>query len=197
MTPLALALHTSGTDLGLALLDGGDRRWVELPVGRALANALPGAVAGLLPPRRWPELTWMAVALGPGSFTATRLGVVMARTIAQQVGCRLYGVGSFLLVARRRRRELEARGPVWIGQTLPRRGTVVGRYAIEAGRLVELAPPRLESGPCPGPFWEVDPAAAADALGLLELGLEAEASAADGDWRRVLPLYPTAPVPLP
>jgi tRNA threonylcarbamoyl adenosine modification protein YeaZ len=197
MSSLALALHTSGSDLGLALLDGDDRRCVELPVGRALANALPGAVAELLPPRRWRELTWMAVALGPGSFTATRLGVVMARTIAQQVGCRLHGVGSFLLVARRRRGELEACGPVWIGQTLPRRGTVVGRYALEAGRPVELAPPRLEPGPCPAPFWEVDQAAAADALGLLELGLEAEASAAIGDWRLVLPLYPTAPVPLP
>ncbi len=197
MPPLALALHTSGSDLGLALLEGEARRSVGLPVGRALANALPGAVAALLPPQRWPELTWMAVALGPGSFTATRLGVVMARTIAQQVGCRLHGFGSFLLVAHRRRLDLEAAGPVWIGQTLPRRGIVAGRYALEAGRAVELSPPRLDPGPPSGPFWEVDQAAADDALGLLGLGQAAEAAAAGGDWRPVLPLYPTAPVPLP
>ena len=50
---------------------------------------------------------------------------------------------------------------------------------------------------CSSDLWEVDQAAAEDALGLLELGLGAEAAAAAGDWRPVLPLYPTAPVPLP
>lgn len=87
-----------------------------------MANGLFDAIAELLPASRWRELSWLAVATGPGSFTGTRLTLVLARTLAQQLQIPLYGYGSLRLIAERRRLELASRGPHWIGQTLPRRG---------------------------------------------------------------------------
>ena len=82
----ALALHSCSPALGLALLDGGQSRSIAHPLGRQLANGLFEAVEELLPAARWPQLQWLAVATGPGGFTGTRLTVVLARTLAQQLG---------------------------------------------------------------------------------------------------------------
>jgi tRNA threonylcarbamoyladenosine biosynthesis protein TsaB len=193
----ALALHSCSPELGLALLDGGQSLSVAHPLGRQLANGLFQAVEELLPADRWPELQWLAVATGPGGFTGTRLTVVLARTLAQQLGCPLWGWGSFELIARRRSRELAGFDGCWIGQTLPRRGVVAGRYRWEQGHVVELEAPRLYRqgwSELPGPSWEAEMDAAADASQLLELGGAAAESGEPGPWQPVLPIYPTSPV---
>ena len=138
----ALALHSCSPALGLALLDGGQSRSISHPLGRQLANGLLEAVEELLPAAvgricsgwLWPR----ALAASP-----TRLTVVLARTLAQQLGCPLWGWGSFELIARRRQQELQGLEACWIGQTLPRRGVVAGRYSWQSQRVVELETPRL------------------------------------------------------
>lgn len=200
----ALALHSCSDSLGIAVYEGGARASAAFPLGRSLANGLFTAVESLLPAAAWPQLSWLAVATGPGGFTGTRLTVVMARTLAQQLRVPLYGFGSFALVARRRRAELAALGPHWIGQTLARRGVVAAHYALppgpagaadQPGLMLELAPPRLWGAAPPAPLWEVVMDAEADALQLLELGQQAWQVGDPGPWEQVLPCYPTSPVP--
>ena len=152
----ALALHSCSPALGLALLDGGQSRSLAHPLGRQLANGLFEAVEQLLPAARWPDLQWLAVATGPGGFTGTRLTVVLARTVAQQLGCPLWGWGSFELIARRRQQELQGLDACWIGQTLPRRGVVAGRYSWQNQGVVQLGQAAAEAKQ-PGPWQPVLP----------------------------------------
>ena len=145
--PLLLALHSCSDCFGMALAGSpaGQQRLVHHPDGRGLSNSLISRVQELLlPQERWPQLQGLAVATGPGGFTGTRLTVVMARTLAQQLVCPLLGVSSYALMAPRLERQLPLRmqaQPFWITQELPRRGTVVGCYKITSGRAAELSLP--------------------------------------------------------
>ncbi|MEB3176920.1 MAG: tRNA (adenosine(37)-N6)-threonylcarbamoyltransferase complex dimerization subunit type 1 TsaB, partial [Synechococcus sp.] len=87
----ALALHSCSESLGLALLEPAGIRSSQQLLGRELAKGLLPALEALLPAERWPQLQWLAVATGPGGFTGTRLTVVLARTLAQQLAIPLWG----------------------------------------------------------------------------------------------------------
>ena len=207
-TPLLLALHSSSETLGVALQPLGQPEAAvqveSFPLGRRLSNDLLPCVEQVLPAGDWPQIGRLAVATGPGGFTGTRLTVVLARTLAQQLAIPLHGFSSFLLIARRLL-AAEAlstnRQRLWLEQVLPRRGSVVGCYGLDPvalGGVAELEPPRLvrpEEGwgdGAPHHPAAVDPEA--DALQLLELAQLAQAADLPGPWAPVLPLYPTSPV---
>ena len=92
---LGLAIHTSSPGLGLAL--GGPQqplRSPTWPLGRDLSTHLHSYLQEFLSPYPWSDLTFIAVAQGPGGFTGTRIGVVTARTLAQQLQIPLFGISS-------------------------------------------------------------------------------------------------------
>ena len=194
----ALALHSCSSTLGVALLDRGQGRSAAFPLARELANGLFDAIAELLPASRWRELSWLAVATGPGSFTGTRLTLVLARTLAQQLQIPLYGYGSLRLIAERRRLELASTGPHWIGKTLPRRGVVAGYYGVVAADVAaaveELEPPSLNPAGLTSAFWEAQMQPEHDARLMLQLSEPLFEQNIAGPWQQVLPIYPTSPV---
>ena len=185
---LLLALHSSSETLGIGVRDLADPaaepQLAAFPLGRSLSNELLPCLEQLLPAEAWPQLSRLVVALGPGGFTGTRLTVVLARTLAQQLAIPLHGFASTLLMARR----LAAPGAplhgverFWLAQELPRRGTVAGCYGPDAaifGGMAERVPPRLyrpdeawpgaPGGPEPALPALVEPQA--DVQQLLELG---------------------------
>ena len=200
--PLLLALHSCSDCFGMALLDPQQPRSEPLVQvhsdGRGLSNSLISRVQALLPSERWPQLQGLAVATGPGGFTGTRLTVVMARTLAQQLGCPLLGVSSYALMAPRLELQLpqSMQGqPFWITQELPRRGVVGGQYQITSGQVHELSlPTLLPDGSSPQPAVEAQLDVAEDVALLLQL-LQRSYGAGDAlPWATVLPIYPTSPV---
>lgn len=95
-----MALHTCSPDLGLALSNfSGDSRCQVWDLGRDLSTHLHTYLAAFLQPQTWADLAFLAVAQGPGGFTGTRIGVVTARTLAQQLNLPLYGVSSLAAIA--------------------------------------------------------------------------------------------------
>ena len=200
--PLLLALHSCSEQFGVALWDPEHDPVAPLVAvhadGRGLSNSLIARVSEVLPPDRWSALAGLAVATGPGGFTGTRLSVVMARTLAQQLCCSLLGVSSFALMAHRLhpRLPLESQShPFWITQELPRRGLVGGLYRVNASVVQELQEPALlPEAVDPHPAVTADVDVGADVAHLLNLLKQAHHSKACLPWMPVLPIYPTSPV---
>jgi len=204
--PWILALHSSSDTLGVGLQRLGAEGAPTLaafPLGRALANRLIECVETVLPACDWSRLGRLAVATGPGGFTGTRLTVVFARTLAQQLALPLDGISSFRLIARRRLGAAsEAAAPFWLAQDLPRRGTVAGLYAPDPqalGGVAELMEPRLLPS-SQHPQEPCFPAASHlpdDVAELLAFSQAAAVAGVGALWQTVLPLYPTSPVQAP
>ena len=94
----ALALHTATNNLELALGDlpcGDDdamaihsESWL---LGREMSLRLHSCLQEFMMGRNWQDCRFIAVAQGIGSYAGTRMGVVVARTLAQQLEIPLYG----------------------------------------------------------------------------------------------------------
>ncbi|MBW4543726.1 MAG: tRNA (adenosine(37)-N6)-threonylcarbamoyltransferase complex dimerization subunit type 1 TsaB [Symplocastrum torsivum CPER-KK1] len=96
----ALALHTTSSQLGLAVSNfADDTRSSTWDLGRDLSSHLHQHLAEFLTPKRWADLAFIAVAKGPGSFTSTRIGIVTARTLAQQLDIPLFAISTLAAVA--------------------------------------------------------------------------------------------------
>lgn len=96
----AIALHTSTPQLGIAISNyAGNSRSQIWDLGRDLASGLHQHLATMLLPQTWQDLAFIAVAKGPGGFTGTRVGVVTARTIAQQLDIPLFGISNLAALA--------------------------------------------------------------------------------------------------
>ena len=95
-----LALHTSSPALGLAIgsrID--DVRCQTWDLGRETSNYLHPYLLEFLSPQTWQDLGWIAVVNGPGGFTGTRLGVVTARTLGQQLDLPVFAISSLAAIA--------------------------------------------------------------------------------------------------
>lgn len=200
--PWLLALHSSSDTLGVGLqrLGAADPPTLAaFPLGRALSNRLIDCVEAVLPAGQWSRLGRLAVATGPGGFTGTRLTVVFARTLAQQLALPLDGISSFRLVARRRLAagQATAAAQFWLAQDLPRRGTVAGHYAPDPeapGGVAELKEPRLFNAFAEDPCFPATSLLPEDVAELLAFSQAAAAAGVGAPWQTVLPLYPTSPV---
>lgn len=101
MDKYGLAIHTTSPELGLAIANfASDSRCYTWELGRSLASHLHYYLAEFIQPQTWSDLGFIAVAKGPGGFTGTRIGVVTARTLAQQLDIPLFAISSLAAVAR-------------------------------------------------------------------------------------------------
>ncbi len=209
LSPLLLAMHSCTEKLGVAILDSRNPEKSLISStfnsGRKLSNNILHCVEELLPAKSWPKLGRLAVAIGPGGFTGTRLSIVFARTLAQQLNCPLDGFSSFALMAPRLASQLsenEKYKPFWITQTLNRQRVVAGQYQLKANTQAEkfedvlelispnLLDPNLKAGPKINATEDVEK----DVVRLLRLSLLARNMNIKSEWVKILPIYPTSPV---
>lgn len=95
-----LAIHTTSPELGLAIGNfADDYRCQTWELGRDLSTHLHQILVEFMPPQSWQDVAFIAVAQGPGSFTGTRIGVVTARTLAQQLKIPLFAISSLQAMA--------------------------------------------------------------------------------------------------
>ena len=95
-----LAFHTSTPELGLAISNfADDSRCQVWNLGRDLATHLHQHLVEFIQPQTWADLAFIAVAKGPGGFTGTRMGMVTARTLAQQLDIPVFAISTLAAFA--------------------------------------------------------------------------------------------------
>ncbi|NDJ16097.1 tRNA (adenosine(37)-N6)-threonylcarbamoyltransferase complex dimerization subunit type 1 TsaB [Myxacorys almedinensis] len=217
-----LAIHTSSPDLGLAISDGaGETRQQVWHLGREQSTLLHHHLEAFLKPQTWADLSAIAVAIGPGGFTGTRIGVVLARTLAQQLQIPLYGVSSLAAISAKRnfgkngfakyqniaqQESHSATHPIIAVQMAAQRGQLfTGIYQFSGNQLTILHPDAVMSEDA----WratlakldqyhliEAEPAQGQFVVGVLELAYQAQRAGQQPDWSDVLPFYGQHPVEL-
>ena len=147
----------------------------------------------------------ISVSIGPANFNASRLIVVLARTISQQINCPLESFSSFELMAKRiasKNNIFNNNQSFWIYKKLKRKGFIAGKYEIfhneeKNGDLVirERVKPKivkeLESKEL---FFEANYQDEEDLKELLDLANKNLLNANVNSWEKVLPLYPISPI---
>ncbi len=100
-----LALHTTTEILNLAIAqlderveDRSDHALLYLKqqswqLGRDLSTRIHILLAEFMDSYDWSDLAFIAIAKGVGSFTGTRIGIVLARTLGEQLAIPVYAIG--------------------------------------------------------------------------------------------------------
>jgi tRNA threonylcarbamoyl adenosine modification protein YeaZ len=191
-----LAIHTSSPDLGLAIgpVNGSEMRCQQWPLGREVSSLLHQTLAEFMPPQAWADLAFIAVSQGPGSFTGTRLGVVLARTLAQQLEIPLFGISSLAAIA--------ATAPQPVAIQMPaQRGEVYGAIYGGSDALADgiWSPDQWQQhlAKADAPFEMIAPVdQGAFAAPLLALAQQRWACQERPHWSQTLPYYGQHPVDL-
>jgi tRNA threonylcarbamoyl adenosine modification protein YeaZ len=194
-----LAIHTSSPELGFALSNfAGDSRAQAWNLGRDVSNQLHDRLREFLPPQTWQDLAFIAVAKGPGGFTGTRLGIVMARTLAQQLDIPLFAISSLAAIAQ----DAFTQNPTpTIAIQMPaQRGEVhAAIYQPTTTPLADIVLPLADwqsklAQWQPVPCIEVPPEQGHYATGLLTIAHQQWTQGERSAWETALPYYGQHPV---
>ena len=146
-----------------------------------------------------------SVSIGPANFNASRLIVVLARTISQQINCPLDSFSAFQIMARRiaSKNNVNAnRKSFWIYKRLKRKGFIAGKYEIcnNEGNNANLViretvlPKVIKELKSKELFFEADYKDEEDLIELLDLSNKNLLNANVDSWQKVFPLYPISPI---
>ena len=205
---LGLAIHTSSPELGLALGGVEGVRYRTWPLGRELSVHFHTYLKDFIVPHCWQELSMLAVAIGPGGFTGTRVGVVAARTLAQQLQIPLFGISSLAAVAYAQSppAEINAPSPIHIAVEMrAQRGELFGGiYAKTSKGLVthlgdqvfsqERWRQLLADWPTDYHLVKAETGLATTVEQVLMLAIEQWQRGERRDWTQVLPYYGQHPI---
>ena len=151
------------------------------------------------------KINKLSVSIGPANFNASRLIVVLARTISQQINCPLDSFSSFEIMAKRiasKNNIFTNKQSFWIYKKLKRKGFIAGKYEICLNEknpsdlvIQEIILPKvvkeLESKEI---CFEAIYDDKKDLKELLNLSNKNLLNTNLDSWQKVLPLYPISPI---
>ena len=147
----------------------------------------------------------ISVTIGPANFNASRLIVVLARTISQHINCPIDSFSSFELMAKRiasKNNIFTNKQSFWIYKKLKRKGFIAGKYEIchELPKNTDLVihetvlPKFIKVLESKELFFEANHSDKDDLTELLNLSNKNLINSNENSWQKVLPLYPISPV---
>jgi len=152
------------------------------------------------------KINKLSVSIGPANFNASRLIVVLARTISQQINCPLESFSSFEIMAKRiaaKNNIFANRQSFWIYKKLKRKGFIAGKYEIchnEKNPCSDLVvretvlPKVVQEFESKEMFFEANYEDKEDLTELLNLSSKNLSNNNINSWQKVLPLYPISPI---
>jgi len=147
----------------------------------------------------------ISVTIGPANFNASRLIVVLARTISQQINCPLDSFSSFQLISKRialKNNIFRKNKSFWIYKKLKRKGFIAGKYEVNIGDrknntlcvTEKIVPKVIQELGSTEPYFQANYDDEKDLKELLNLSNENLAISTSNSWEKVLPLYPISPI---
>jgi len=151
------------------------------------------------------KINKLSVSIGPANFNASRLIVVLARTISQQINCPLDSFSSFEIMAKRiasRNNIFTNKKSFWIYKKLKRKGFIAGKYEVyinekNSSDLVireTVVPKVVKEIDSEELSFEASYDNTEDLKELLDLSNKNLLNSNLDSWRKVLPLYPMSPI---
>ena len=147
----------------------------------------------------------ISVSIGPANFNASRLIVVLARTISQQINCPLNSFSSFEIMAKRiasKNNIFTNKQSFWIYKKLKRQGFIAGKYEIchneeknsDLFIREKVLPKVLKELESKELFFEANYEDEKQLKELLDLSNKNTLNGNLNSWQNVLPLYPISPI---
>ena len=151
------------------------------------------------------KINKLSVSIGPANFNASRLIVVLARTISQQINCPLDSFSSFEIMAKRiasKNNIFINNKSFWIYKKLKRKGFIAGKYKIcqseknSSDLFVRetVLPKVIKELKSKELSIEANYDDKEDLKELLDLSNKNLLNSNVDSWKKVLPLYPISPI---
>ena len=151
------------------------------------------------------KINKLSVSIGPANYNSSRLIVVLARTIAQQINCPLNSFSSFEIMAKRiasKYNIFKNKKSFWIYKKLKHKGFIAGKYEIchkekNSSNLIireTVLPKVVKELNSTELTFEANYDDKEDLRELLDLSNKNFFRANLNSWKKVLPLYPISPI---
>ena len=203
-----LVIHSTDNSFGFGYRKSNKIEFDELFIkkfDKDLCNILIDDFNKFISKENLQKIKKLSVSIGPANFNASRLVVVLARTISQQINCPLDSFSAFEIMAKRiasKNNIFKNKKSFWIYKKLKRKGLIAGKYEIyqkEKGSsdlvIRETVLPKvvkeLDSKEL---TFEANYDDKEDLKELLNLANKNLLNSNLDSWKKVLPLYPISPI---
>jgi len=203
-----LVIHSTDNSFGFGYRKNNTLKSDELFIKKFdndLCNNLVNDLNKFISKENLQKINKLSVSIGPANFNASRLIVVLARTISQQINCPLESFSSFEIMAKRiaiKNNIFTNKKSFWIYKKLKRKGLIAGKYEIchkekNSSDLVireTVLPKVVKEIESKELTFEANYDDKEDIKELLDLANKHLLNSNVDSWRKVLPLYPISPV---
>ncbi len=203
-----LVIHSTDNSFGFGYRKNNDLESDELYVKKFdndLCNNLINDLNKFISKENLQKINRLSVSIGPANFNASRLIVVLARTISQQINCPLESFSSFEIMAKRiasKNNIFANKKSFWIYKKLKRKGFIAGKYEIShneknSSDLVireSVLPKVVKELKSKELSFEAIYNDKEDLKELLDLSNKNLLNSKIDSWRKVLPLYLISPI---
>ena len=203
-----LVIHSTDTSFGFGYRKTNNLESDELFIKKFdndLCNNLIYDFNKFIPKENLQKVNKISVSIGPANFNASRLIVVLARTISQQINCPLDSFTSFEIMAKRiasKNNIFTKEQSFWIFKDLKRKGFIAGKYEICGNEKNSLdliiretiLPKVVKKLDSKELSFEATYDDKKDLKELLDLSNKNLLNSNIHSWKKVLPLYPISPI---
>ena len=204
---ITLAIHSTNNSFGFGYRKKNDHESDKLFIKKFdndLCNNLIDDFNKFISKETLLKVNKISVSIGPANFNASRLIVVLARTISQQMKCPLNSFSSFEIMSKRiasKNNIFKNRKSFWIYKELKRKGFIAGKYEVYLdqvnGDLImreKILPKFVQELESKELVFRANYEDEQDLKELLNLSNKNYTISIENKWQKVLPLYPISPI---
>ena len=203
-----LVIHSTDNSFGFGYRKNNNLESDELFIKKFdndLCNNLINDLNKFISKENLQKINKLSVSIGPANFNASRLIVVLARTISQQINCPLDSFSSFEIMAKRiasKNNIFTNKQSFWIYKKLKRTGFIAGKYEIfhnkqkNADLVIRetVLPKVIKEFNSKELVFEANYDDKEDLREIFNLSNKNLLNINIKSWQKVLPLYPISPV---